>query len=269
MAKGSSKNNPSKEKSLKKSVLKQKLVKKSKQVAANVVDDSSSEEYSDVDDMSNVNLSNNDLNRIAEILSKKMNMSQPLSKPPSTIKDVPNNTDGQNVNSSSHNNEVDKVKNAHIRVQNLLESLDKHVPNSQDLDVNTQVQGTTSLSNSGQNNDMSVTGVNSNSSSVEGFHFSEEGLVKFISQVRNLSDEQSGNKKRKLDQHLSQNKVEKAEGSPLGAFGEIRHKSSLLAMSRQRDNISDWDSMEHGNVHTRLLKSGLNRSYNGKRDHLA
>ena len=47
-----------------------------------------------------------------------------------------------------------------------------------------------------------------------------------------------------------------------GAFGEIKHKSSLLAVNSLNDNICHWHDEVCQNRQPRLLKSVLNRSYN-------
>ena len=47
-----------------------------------------------------------------------------------------------------------------------------------------------------------------------------------------------------------------------GAFGEIKHKSSLLAVNSINDNPCHWHEEGCQNRQPRLLKSGLNRSYN-------
>ena len=52
------------------------------------------------------------------------------------------------------------------------------------------------------------------------------------------------------------------EGPVLGAFGAIKNRSSILALNRHRDHLVDWSEEELAALHPRLLKSGLNRTYN-------
>ena len=56
--------------------------------------------------------------------------------------------------------------------------------------------------------------------------------------------------------------VDHVEGPVLGAFGAIKNRSSLLAMNRQKNHFMDWSDEELQALHPRMLKSGLNRTYN-------
>ena len=67
-------------------------------------------------------------------------------------------------------------------------------------------------------------------------------------------------KKRKLNQ-LSDDSLP-VDGPALGAFGAIRNRASILAVNRQRGQFADWDDEVLAALHPRLLKSGLNRTYN-------
>ena len=207
-------------------------------------------------------MSDKDLIRIADILSEKMSVSHTSSKPPSPIKEVNNGDENQFWNVSSHNNGPNRVKNAHIRAKLILDRLDNQVLNTRDTNTRDPDILVSSADNTCKDKDRNATIEQGVSKVDDGFHFSEDGLLRFISQIGNLSEGQPGNKKRKLDQQNSFASDEQVDGPPLGAFGEIRHISSLLEMSRQRDSINDWDFSDRNNLHARLLKSGLNRSYN-------
>ena len=61
-------------------------------------------------------------------------------------------------------------------------------------------------------------------------------------------------------QFIQQNKPQDLPN--FGAFGEIKHKSSLLAVNSLNDNSCQWHDDGCQNRQPRLLKSGLNRSYN-------
>ena len=211
--------------------------------------------------VTSVNLSDHDLIRLADILSDKMNCNNVSSKPPSPIKDMVSSVVGQDSGSCSNKSTTQKVQNAHLRAKRLLDSLNKQVDNQGTVVDESNEEVVTSDVNS-QSRSRSLPSDNDKSSVDDGFHFSDDGLFRFISHVRNLPDGHTTGKKRKLDDSHNVSRDDHTDNPPLGAFGEIMNKSSLLAMNRQRDGVGDWENSDLSNFHARLLKSGLNRSYN-------
>ena len=82
-----------------------------------------------------------------------------------------------------------------------------------------------------------------------------------IGHFRDSREVDQPTKKRKSEE-LQNTNVSAAGAPTLGAFGEIKNKSSLLAMNRFGPNSFDPQFEDGSNYHSRLLKSGLNRTYN-------
>ena len=93
------------------------------------------------------------------------------------------------------------------------------------------------------------------------YHVTPLELQAMIEESKARDAENASNKKRKLNSEAGYENNHN-EGPVLGAFGAIKNRSSMLAMNRSKNHMLDWSEEEIAALHPRLLKSGLNRTYN-------
>ena len=150
--------------------------------------------------------------------------------------------DGEN--SSAHNNMSIEAKNARAKAEALLNSMNNKGRQSVTVPL-PPTKGNDR--NIGDNDGM--------------FHLTPLELQAMIEESKARDTENSVNKKRKLNSETGHENIAN-EGPVLGAFGAIKNRSSMLAMNRSKNHMLDWSEEEIAALHPRLLKSGLNRTYN-------
>ena len=193
-----------------------------------------------VDEARAPSLSKDDLTSIVDMLSERLSggMSLPVSQA-----DNQDHSDDE-VNFSGHNNLSQAATAAQAQAKSLMDKLDLRTEKS----VPSSSPPAPSAGDSSVRDNCQCTNTS------EGFHFTDEGLSRFIAQISNIRNDEP---------QSSGSKPPPTNDTPsLGAFGEIKNKNSHLAVNKQRGNVLDWDLTDAVNFPHRLLKSGLNRSYN-------
>ena len=195
-----------------------------------------------VNDVRAPSLSSDDLASIVDMLSQKLSGGTTLPTPP---EDAQDDSDDE-VNLSAHNNLSQAATSAHPKAKSLMDKLDLGLRSDKSSQAPSPLAPSTGISPSKDDN-----GISNKS---DGFHFSDEGLSRFIAQISSLRQDDNN--------HSNDRPIPNNDSPSLGAFGEIKNKNSHLAINKQRGNILDWDLTDAVNFPHRLLKSGLNRSYN-------
>ena len=166
----------------------------------------------------------------------------------------------QNSNNSGQIPMSNEAVNAHSKAKALLNCLSQvnKIPQkfvTQITNNMTPVQYVSQDTNNSSGFLDSVLG-QSNFSKDDSYHFSGDELSSLIHQVKSCCENKT------LESEHKQQQVKQSVQEPtLGAFGEIKQKSSLLSLNRHR-SFNDRCFEDESSLQTRTLKSGVNRSYN-------
>ena len=216
-----------------------------------MVGGSSEDDCSDIDTPMNTHddngvkmssLTDRDLLRIAQFIS--MSKDKDNLENPENSAQIGGTSEGiSDSNMSTHNNLSHKAVEARQRADALIDSMSGN--RAPDNPLEPQVP----------QNDTPAPSENQ-----KVYQVTADELKLLLEDMNKMKTPEPENKKRKLNQGSDDSLP--VDGPALGAFGAIRNRASILAVNRKRGQFADWDDEVLAALHPRLLKSGLNRTYN-------